>query len=241
MKIIPSIDLQNGKCVRLEQGDFVRQTIFETDPSVKAVDFYREGARTLHVVDLDGARDETLKQDSVISKIRSCFPGTLQVGGGIRSQSQIDALLAMGVDRIVLGSLSVLDSDLTKRFLTRFGVDKITLALDFRLMDSLPILAIKGWQETTRLNLWDVLARFPSQVEILCTDIAKDGMGQGPSMAFYQELVKKHQGARVQASGGITTLDDLRSLDALGLGSAIVGKAVYQGQISLREAVSCLN
>lgn len=241
MKIIPSIDLQNGSCVRLEQGDFSRQTIYDLSPSAKAYEFYREGARALHVVDLDGAREEGLKQDSAISKIRQSFPGTLQVGGGVRCESQIESLLSLGADKVVLGSLSVLDSDLTQRFLSRYGHDKIVLALDFRLLGPLPMIAIKGWQEATLWSLWDILERFSDKVEVLCTDISKDGMGLGPSMDFYQELVKRHPSSRLQASGGITTLEDLRSLDALGFGSAIVGKAFYQGKISVREALACLN
>ncbi|MEI8024999.1 MAG: 1-(5-phosphoribosyl)-5-[(5-phosphoribosylamino)methylideneamino] imidazole-4-carboxamide isomerase [Pseudomonadota bacterium] len=241
MKIIPSIDLQNGKCVRLEQGDFNRQTIYDLSPSAKAQEFYREGARSLHVVDLDGAREEGMKQDSAISQIRQAFPGALQVGGGIRNQIQIEALFDLGVDKIVLGSLALLDSDLTQSFISKYGFEKIVLALDFRLVGSLPMIAIKGWQEATPWSLWDVLERFSDQVEILCTDISKDGMGFGPSMGFYQDLVKRHAPNRIQASGGITTLEDLRSLNALGFGSAIVGKAFYQGKISLKETLECLN
>ncbi len=241
MKIIPSIDLQNGKCVRLQQGDFRRQTIYDDSPSAKAQEFYGEGARDLHVVDLDGAREESLKQNTAISKIRHAFAGTLQVGGGIRNQSHIEALFALGVDKIVLGSLSILDSDLTQSFISKFGFEKIVLALDFKLVDEVPMIAIKGWQETTPWTMWDILERFSDQVEILCTDISKDGMGLGPSIRFYQELVKRHACCRIQASGGITTLEDLYSLNALGIGSAIVGKAFYQGKLSVGEAVECLN
>jgi phosphoribosylformimino-5-aminoimidazole carboxamide ribotide isomerase len=136
--------------------------------------------------------------------------------------------------------LSVTQRDLTLSFLERFGPDKIILALDVRMQDKVPLLAIKGWLETTPLSLWELLKWYPSQVQILCTDISKDGMEKGPSFELYRELLARHGGGLIQASGGITTLDDLLDLKNLGLGSAVVGKAIYQGRFKVSEGIECL-
>lgn len=239
MIVIPSIDIQNGKCVRLEQGDFNRQTNYQMEPSTQASHFYRQGAQVLHVVDLDGARFENYRQISMISQIRQSFGGILQVGGGIRTLAQIEALLDIGVDRIVLGSLAIKSPSMVQDFIARLGLGKIVLALDFRLQDTLPMVALNGWQETSSLSFWDVLDSYNSKVTILCTDISRDGMESGPAFSFYEEFSKRYGGDRLQASGGVTSLADLQALKSMGIGSVIVGKALYRGTMLLSEAIKC--
>ena len=240
MIVIPSIDLRGGNCVRLEQGDFSRETTYQIDPVDQSREFFEQGAQCLHVVDLDGAKFESQRQVTAIAKIRKEFPGKIQVGGGIRTQSDIESLLDMGIDRIVLGSLSVTNSSLTKAFFERFGVERFVIALDFHIQKSIPLLAIKGWQQQTNISLWDTVKEYSSKTILLCTDISRDGMGEGPSFDFYRELCTKWQGELIQASGGITTYKDIKDLKELGLGSAIVGKAFYQGKMSVDGAIECL-
>jgi phosphoribosylformimino-5-aminoimidazole carboxamide ribotide isomerase len=138
-----------------------------------------------------------------------------------------------------LGSLVVKDPSRVQDFIARFGIEKIVLALDFRLQGALPLLALNGWQETSSLSFWDVLETYNSKVSILCTDISRDGMECGPAFSFYEEFCKRYDGDRMQASGGVNSLGDLKALKSMGIGSVIVGKALYRGTISLSEAIKC--
>lgn len=240
MIIIPSIDIQNGKCVRLTQGDFNQVSIYNDMPAYMAQAFCKRGAITLHIVDLDGAKQGRLTQTKYIKEIRRAFTGQLQVGGGIRTTQDIDELLALGIERVVLGSYAIQNIAQTRAWLAHYGPEKIVLALDFKIQKSLPYLAIHGWQEQTEYTLWEMLDQYPNIIYVLCTDISKDGMQTGPNLDFYQEFVQRYPHIKLQASGGIGKLQDVSQLQQLGVSAAIIGKALYENKFSLEEALQCL-
>lgn len=241
MIIIPSIDLKQGQCVRLKQGDFNQTVTYTNTPQKVAEQFKREGATVLHVVDLDGAKNGALAQVDLIADIVSIFSGTVQVGGGIRTTQDIDTLLSVGVKRVVIGTQALLNIPQTLTWLETYGPETIMLALDFRLQQGIPYLAADGWQTQTAQSLWDVLSLFSSVTQVLCTDISKDGMQQGPNLAVYQECLLKFPALKLQASGGISRLQDITQLNNSGLAGCIIGKAFYENTLSLPEVLQCLN
>ena len=240
MIIIPSIDIKNGSCIRLMQGDFKRVTEYFLNLKDVAAKFSCNGASVLHVVDLDGAKSGYIQQISTIKSIRSAFKKNIQVGGGVRSTNDIEALLALGVDRVVIGSSAVLDIELTTEWLEKYGEDKIVLALDFYFDNGEPYVFIKGWQEKTRFTVWDMLKIYPKLKYLLCTDISKDGMQLGPSFKFYADIKAKYPGLIFQASGGVSSLQDLIKLQDLNIDAAIVGRAIYENKFDFKEALTCL-
>ncbi len=239
MIIIPSIDIQNGRCVRLAQGDFGKVSQYRLNPADVAVRFSDTGAAVLHVVDLDGAKSGSITQIGCIKSIRKSFKQIIQVGGGIRSDVDIDALFEFGVDRVVIGSSAVLNWQNTTGWLEKYGSDVIVLALDFCLNDGIPYVAIKGWQEKTQTVVWDVLESYPTLKHVLCTDISKDGMQVGPNFGFYKEIKKRYPKIEVQASGGISSMQDILELKTMEVDAAIIGKALYEGKLDLWEAITC--
>jgi phosphoribosylformimino-5-aminoimidazole carboxamide ribotide isomerase len=240
MIIIPSIDIKAGKSVRLIQGDFNQTSIYSNSPKEMAKIFKSNGADILHIVDLDGAKAGKIMQLEIISDIVKAFDGPIQVGGGIRKKSDIDRLFAIGVERVVIGTSAAIDILQTKNWLKEYGSKKIVLALDFKMAAEIPYIAISGWQEKTSQNLWQLLQEYPEIYSVLCTDIRKDGMQIGPNFKFYQELKTRHPNLNIQASGGISTIQDIIKLQILEIGGAIIGKAIYENKISLTEAIKCL-
>ena len=190
-------------------------------------------------MDLDGARSGVIAQTNCIQSIRGAFGKIIQVGGGIRTERDIESLLNLGMDRVVIGSSAVLDVEKTVSWIDQYGADVIVLALDFCVNDDMPLLAIKGWQEKTNCSLWDVLQLYPKLKHLLCTDISKDGMKIGPNFQFYQEIKERFPGISVQASGGVSSLQDVLKLKSLQVDGAVIGKALYEGQLDLKEAISC--
>lgn len=240
MIIIPSIDIQNGNCVRLAQGNFEKVSQYSLNPAYVASKFSATGASVLHIVDLDGAKSGAITQIDCIKSIRQSFKQTIQVGGGIRSENDINTLLKFGIDRIVIGSSAVLDAQKTAGWLKKYGSDVIVLALDFCLDDGIPYVAIKGWQEKTKRTVWDVLESYPTLKHLLCTDISKDGMQIGPNFQFYEAVKEKYPEIKVQASGGISSIQDILELKRLQVDAAIIGKALYESQLDLEEAIVSL-
>lgn len=240
MIIIPSIDIKDGNCVRLTQGDFSRVSQYPLKPEEVAFRFFEDGASVLHLVDLNGAKFGKISQIDCIKTIRKVFKQVMQVGGGIRDDDDIDTLLNIGVNRVVIGSSAVLNIEITTKWLEKHGSDVIVLALDFRLEDSVPYLAVKGWQKQTQKSLWDVLDIYPAVSRVLCTDINKDGMGNGPNLEFYREIKKRYPNLKVQSSGGISSMEDILKLKELDLDGAIVGKALHDNKLNLREVIACL-
>lgn len=234
MRLYPAIDLKDGKCVRLVQGDYNAVTVFGDTPSEMAKRWEKEGGSYIHLVDLDGAKEGRSINEAAIKSIIEAVDIPVELGGGIRTLSQIEEKLALGVDRIILGSAAVRDKALVKKAIDRFGSDKIVVGVDAKEGR----VAIEGWLEVTDISAVDFcLALKKLGVKtIIYTDIAKDGMMQGPNVEETKRLVEA-TGLRIVASGGVATLEDLQAVEEAGVEGAIIGKALYLGAIDLKEAV----
>jgi phosphoribosylformimino-5-aminoimidazole carboxamide ribotide isomerase len=241
MIIYPAIDLRGGRVVRLTEGKFDQEKSYGDDPLAVAKDFAASGATWLHVVDLDGAKDPAKRQTTLVEQIARGSGLRMQTGGGIRDESQIAALLAAGARRVIVGSLAAKQPELVRGWLKKFGPESIILSPDVRLdAGGTPRVAAAGWQESTGVALDDFLNGFLSAglVHILCTDISRDGKLTGPNSALYAQLVKKFPTLQIQASGGVSSLDDLRVLKTTGSAGAIVGRALYEKKFTLKEALA---
>lgn len=234
MILYPAMDLMGGRCVRLAQGRFDDATVYSADPAEALARFAAAGAEWAHVVDLDGARAGEPRQHALIADLAATSGLSLQVAGGFRTAEQIARMLEAGVARAAIGSLAVKQPELVRGFIATFGGDRITLAVDVNVVDGEPMAATSGWTETSPLNLWDVAAFYPDARHILITDIDRDGMMTGPNLALLSEAVRRLPHLAVQASGGVSSVDDLRDLPTAG---AIVGKALWEGKIDLAEAL----
>lgn len=240
--LIPALDLRHGAVVRLQQGDFNRQTTFADDPLPLVQAYQQAGAEWLHLVDLDGAKDPSQRQLELIKRIAEATTMAVQVGGGIRSRDDLEDLFSHGVQRVVIGSLAVKQPDLVSAWLTEYGSDAIVLALDVNIAeDGEAYIATHGWTETSSLTLTAALERFMTDGlrHVLCTDISRDGMLSGSNVALYQQLKTAFPELLVQASGGIASLTDLEQLQAIDCDSAILGKALLSQRFTLEEALQC--
>lgn len=238
MRIIPAIDLQAGHCVRLLHGDFDKVTRYEADPLELARRYRDAGAGWLHLVDLDGAQRGEPVNEPVIRQVSALAGLSVQTGGGIRSQADLEAALARGASRVVLGSLALLDPAATAGWLRHYGAERMVLALDVRLDASgEPRLASHGWTRQTEQGLWATLEFFcdAGLSHVLCTDIGRDGAMTGPNLALYTECMRRFPALQLQASGGVRNAADLRALEQAGIPWAIVGKALLDGRITLQE------
>jgi len=226
--IIPAIDLIQGQCVRLQQGDYQLKTVYPQQPIERIQAFESAGFTYCHIVDLDGAKNPENNQYALITEIVKASKIRIQVGGGIRDRAAIDRLLNAGVDRVVIGSLAVKQPPLVQQWIEELGSDKIVLALDIRWNDKNPLVLTSAWQEESSLSLWELLDQYPDIQHVLCTDIACDGMLQGPNLELYQHAITRFPNLSWQASGGIRDQNDVSDLQRLGISAAIVGKALYQ-------------
>ncbi|HEX8640841.1 MAG TPA: HisA/HisF-related TIM barrel protein [Allosphingosinicella sp.] len=234
MILYPAMDLIGGRAVRLEQGRFDRVTRYDAAPRDAIAAFAEAGAGWAHIVDLDGARAGAPVQHRLIGSLASLGLLRVQAAGGIRTRDQVEDLLAAGAERVVVGSLAVLEPGRVRGFLADFGAERITLALDVRMVEGEPMVAVSGWTGSSGRNLWDVIADFPGARHLLVTDIGRDGMMAGPNLPLLRQIVERLPGLEVQASGGVASIDDLRRLPTAG---AIVGRALWEGRIDLKEAV----
>ncbi len=239
MRLIPAIDLKDGRCVRLLRGDFSNQTRYEAAPLDLLRKYRACGADWLHVVDLDGARDGASAGGNreLLSRL-ACEPDIrLQIGGGLRSEADVERVLAMGAARAVIGSTALTDPDAVRSWLRRFGRERIALAFDVRLdPNGSPCIATHGWQQQSSVALWDALAGFAGAVKhVLCTDVARDGALTGPNVALYTDAIRRFPQIVWQASGGIRDAEDLKALAACGAGAAISGKALLENLIPFEE------
>jgi phosphoribosylformimino-5-aminoimidazole carboxamide ribotide isomerase len=237
MKIYPAIDLINGQCVRLHQGNYDEVTTYANDPLNVAKQFAAEGAKYLHVVDLDGAKQQAPQHLEVIKQIVNSTRLQVQTGGGIRNAEQVQTYLESGVQRIILGSIAVSQVELVKKWFEKFGADKLVLALDIRIQNETPMLATHGWQENSSVSLWDLLNTYQdvNLQHVLCTDIARDGTLQGPNFDLYEDCVQRYPQVQFQASGGVKGAEDIHQLAKIPMAGAIVGKALYEGRVTLKE------
>jgi phosphoribosylformimino-5-aminoimidazole carboxamide ribotide isomerase len=234
MRVWPAIDLRDGKCVRLQQGDYQRETVFSDNPLEMAKRWVDEGADCLHLVDLDGARDGQLVNGDVIGQIVNQVPVAIQLGGGIRDEASIRRLLELGLDRLVIGTQALKHPDWFGEMVGRFP-GQLVLGIDAR--DGR--VATDGWLETSQTSAIELARQFDGQplAGIVYTDIAKDGMLAGPNLAAMQEM---HESVElpVVASGGISSPGDVRDLARLMLAGCIVGRALYEGQLGLADAIN---
>lgn len=239
--VIPAIDLRGGRVVRLRQGDYGQETAFPDDPARLAQRYADAGARWLHVVDLDGARAGRLAQLAAIERIASRSGLRVQAGGGVRTADDICRLRDAGVARVVLGSVSVTDPDATAGFIERFGADRLVLALDVRHDGTAWRLPVRGWTEDTDARLEERIARHVAAGvrHVLCTDIGRDGTLAGFNVDLYRGLHAIAAGVQFQASGGACSLADVRAAGGSGAAAVVLGRALLEGRITLREAMQC--
>lgn len=244
--IYPAIDLREGQVVRLVQGDPRRQTVYETDPAAAAQRWINQGACWLHVVNLDGALD--MEKDgeagapnrialAAVVKTAQTAGVQVQFGGGVRTLPAIEQVLALGVQRVLLGTAAVEDPALAAAAVRRFGQESIGAALDAR--DG--IIQTRGWQQSGGISALDLVSRLAQDGvrTVIYTDIARDGLAVGVNVAACQALLKTNEALRIIASGGVHRLDDIRASRRAGLAGIIVGRALYQGDFTLEEALAC--
>jgi phosphoribosylformimino-5-aminoimidazole carboxamide ribotide isomerase len=234
MIIYPAIDLRDGKAVRLVEGDFARETVFDANPVDAALRWQNEGAEWLHVVDLDGARTGSTSNAEAIAAIRSAVQIPIELGGGVRSQEVAERYFTMGIDRVILGTAAVENPELVESLVATWGA-RVAVGLDAR--DGK--LALSGWLEQSEQNAIDhALTLRQSGVEsFIITDIRKDGKLQGPNLELLEQAQFALQSG-VIASGGISTIHDVQAVAAIGVDGAIIGRALYDGRISLAEAIA---
>lgn len=233
MELFPAIDLYDGKAVRLYKGDYDRMTVYNDDPLEVANAFEDAGAKWMHMVDLAGARSGKPENGTVIRRIVEKTDLSIQVGGGIRTMETVERYLALGVDRVILGTAAVTDPAFLKAAVETYG-ERIAVGVD--LKDG--FVAIKGWTETSAVTAEEFLARMEGLGvrTVVCTDISRDGAMKGTNRELYRELSKQF-GIDLIASGGVSGLGDVLALKTMGLYGAIIGKAYYTGAIDLREAL----
>ena len=233
MKLYPAIDLYEGKAVRLFKGEYQQMTVYNENPVAVAMDFQSAGAECIHLVDLEGAKFGTTSNLPVVENIVKATDLFVEVGGGIRTMETVDAYLSLGVDRVILGTAAVTDRAFLEAALTKHGC---RLAVGVDLKDG--YVAIKGWTEKSQ---WTADTFF-SDLEklgvstVICTDISRDGAMQGTNRELYKTLSEKYK-IQLIASGGVSSIDDVKALNAMDLHGAIIGKAYYTGAINLKEAL----
>jgi phosphoribosylformimino-5-aminoimidazole carboxamide ribotide isomerase len=240
--VYPAIDVRAGRVVRLRQGDYAQETRYTEDPLALAQRYADAGARWLHLVDLDAARTGGYGLVSLLDRICSDRRLDVQTGGGVRTADDIAALLDAGASRVVVGSLAVREPDLVYAWFKRFGVDQLALALDTRRdEEGLWRLPVHGWTDAGDAELFALLDRYAAAgaKHLLCTDIARDGMLNGPNVDLYTSICVRYPALAVQASGGIRDAEDLARLRAVGCAGAITGKALLDGALRIEEALAC--
>jgi phosphoribosylformimino-5-aminoimidazole carboxamide ribotide isomerase len=243
MRLIPAIDLQAGRCVRLFQGDFSAQTHYSAEPRMLLAKYRDFGADWLHIVDLDGARDGAAGNRAVIAELAAEGGIRLQVGGGLRDVAALAQMLESGVHRVVVGSAALTVADQVRHWLGLFGPDRVALAFDVRLDPSgIPCVATHGWRRQSALALWDAVSSFTAfgLEHVLCTDVSRDGALSGPNVALYAEAVRRFPRIAWQASGGIRDASDLRALAECGVSAAVSGKALLENLIPIEDLRSFL-
>jgi phosphoribosylformimino-5-aminoimidazole carboxamide ribotide isomerase len=240
--LYPAIDVRDGRVVRLQQGDYARETRYADDPFELACRYADQGAQWLHLVDLDAARDGGYAQGDLLARIRSATSLKVQPGGGIRDEAGVDALFAAGADRVVVGSLAIREPVRVAGWLGRFGAERITLALDAsRNAEGAWQLPSHGWTRDSGQGLFDLLDTYieAGVRHVLCTDIARDGMLAGFNLVLYRYLIEQVPQLAVQASGGARSLADIRAVRDAGARGVILGRALLEGRFTLEEALAC--
>lgn len=233
MNIFPAIDLYDKKAVRLLKGDYEKMTVYSDNPIEIALDFEAQGANFLHLVDLEGAKSGETPNIDVVEQITKGTNLFTEIGGGIRNMETVDRYIGIGVDRVILGTAAVNDEEFLKAAVKKYG-DKIAVGVDIK--DG--YVAIKGWTEKSEFTAFEFCEKMRDLgvTTLICTDISKDGAMQGTNHELYRELSEKFD-INITASGGVSSMEDVQKLTALGIYGAIIGKAYYTGAISLKEAI----
>lgn len=233
IELIPAIDIIDGKCVRLTKGDYDTKKIYNEDPVSVAKELEAHGIRRLHVVDLDGARSKHIVNDKVLQRIARETNLVIDFGGGIKTDEDVARAFEAGAHMITIGSIAVTDPERSMEWLHKYGPEHIVLGADVRNGR----VSINGWKEDSQEELVPFLDRYLSEGmrNVLCTDISKDGMLQGPAIALYREVMEHYPDCHLIASGGVSSMDDIRALEAAGIPAVVFGKAIYEGKIKLEE------
>ena len=232
MKIIPAIDIIDGKCVRLSKGDYDTKKIYNENPVEVAKEFEDFGIQYLHLVDLDGAKAKKIINQKVIESIAKNTDLIIDFGGGIRSEEDLQKAFDSGSKKVTLGSIAVVNPELCLAWLEKFGAEKLILGAD--CLDRK--IKTSGWLENSETDVVDFIKEYQKKgfKEVVCTDISKDGMLQGPSTALYQEIIGNST-IELVASGGISNIEDVQKMKKIGCAGTIIGKAIYEGKISLEQ------
>jgi phosphoribosylformimino-5-aminoimidazole carboxamide ribotide isomerase len=235
MRIIPAIDLIHGQCVRLVRGDFNSVSEYDNPPEQIAQQYIANGFSRIHIVDLEGAKKGKVKQWETLSKIMSVRGIEAQIGGGVRTEEAIERLLSLGVKQVVVGSVAMRSPETVLSWAQKFGPEKFCIAMDLQE----GVLSASGWTKKETSTLEEILSKLePSGiVDYLCTDITKDGTLEGPNFELYRILAQAHPKVRWIASGGVSSLKDLDMLRQTGVASVVIGKALYEGKITIEELV----
>ncbi|KRL03958.1 1-(5-phosphoribosyl)-5-[(5-phosphoribosylamino)methylideneamino]imidazole-4-carboxamide isomerase [Liquorilactobacillus oeni] len=231
--IIPAIDLQAGKSVRLYQGDFSKQTLIDEDPAAQAQKFEEAGIKCLHLVDLDGAKKGVPQNQETIAQIRAAFNGLLEIGGGVRDLKRLSQYLNLGIDRVIIGSAALLDPEFVKNALQKFGPQKVVIGVD----GTGGFVAVNGWLESSETKMSTLIKKMyiAGALSFIVTDVARDGTLSGPNINLLQSLQTNFPQCNIIASGGIRNAADIKELLHAGLKDMIVGKALFKGSLTLKE------
>ena len=239
IELIPAIDIIGGHCVRLSQGDYESKKVYSENPLEIAKRFEDHGLQRLHIVDLDGAASSHIVNWRTLESIASRTNLTVDFGGGIKSSQDIDIAFGSGADMVTLGSVAVKLPELMEEWIARYGEEKIILGADAKDRK----IAVSGWKEESNYELLPFLKGYINKgiTKVLCTDISRDGMLEGPSAELYKEIMEAFPTLHLIASGGVSCIDDIINLDEAGIPAVVIGKAIYEGRISLDELSKMVN
>lgn len=233
IQLIPAIDIIEGKCVRLSQGDYDRKTIYNEDPLEVAKEFEDNGLKRLHLVDLDGAKAHQIVNWKVLERIANHTSLVIDFGGGLKKDKDLEIAFECGASMITGGSIAVKNPEVFESWIARYGADRIILGADVKDRK----IAVSGWLEDTSLELLPFLGEYINKgiTQVISTDISKDGMLSGPSIPLYKEMLEAFPQLVVIASGGVSSIADIEALEEVGVPAVIFGKAIYEGRIALKE------
>ncbi|HYM95502.1 MAG TPA: 1-(5-phosphoribosyl)-5-[(5-phosphoribosylamino)methylideneamino]imidazole-4-carboxamide isomerase [Chitinophagaceae bacterium] len=245
MTIIPAIDIMNGKCVRLTKGDYESQTIYNENPLEVAKQFEDAGLKRLHLVDLDGAKAGEVKNWKMLELIAGKTKLVIDFSGGISTQENLEIAFNSGAFYVTIGSMAVKNEQTFSDWIIKYGAEKFIIAADVKSNRRTghiqsrgnENIVVKGWTKTTDLSVYDLIGRYKTKgvEQFLCTDVNKDGMLQGPAIELYKKILARHSSIYLIASGGVSSCDDIYQLKGIGCKAVIIGKAIYEGRISLEE------
>ena len=238
IELIPAIDIISGQCVRLTKGDYDQKTVYRDSPTEVAQEFESFGFKRLHVVDLDGAKSKHIVNTDVLRQIVLQTHLCVDFGGGIKTDDDIETAFANGAEMVTVGSIAVTNPDLFISWLQIYGADRLILGADVRNGK----ISINGWKEDSTEDLLPFLKKYidAGVKNVLCTEISKDGTLQGPAINLYKRVMQEYPDLHLIASGGVSSIDDIRALDAAGIPAVVFGKAIYEGKIDLHELINVI-